>query len=308
MTPLPVTICLCTRNGAAHLPAQLDSYLAQTHENWALWISDDGSDDATPEILHAFRKAHGHRRDIRILRGPQRGVAANYLSLLTHPDLPPGPVALSDQDDVWHPGKLSRALAGIGAAGGPVLYGAQYLYTDAALRVTGHSRPPGRGASFGNALVQNIVSGHSAVLNAPALDLLRRAGMPDGLAFHDWWLYQLVTGAGGRVICDRERVLSYRQHGANHMGARHGIRAAGTRAAALLGRRYGGWVAAHIAALNRASHLLTPESRAILRALSAAGAPRAGPARAALLARCGLHRQTRPETAALYLAAALGRV
>lgn len=303
-----ITICLCTRNGAAHLQAQLDSFTAQTHRNWALWISDDGSTDATRDILHSFRRAHGARHDIRIIDGPQQGVAANYMSLLSHPDLPPGPVALSDQDDVWHPDKLARAIAAIAPHGGPVLYGARYLFCDAVLNVTGHAPVARRGPSFANALVQNIVSGHTAVLNAGALALVRRAGVPSDIPFHDWWLYLLVTGAGGTVICDRAKVLRYRQHGANTLGAHHGARAAAARMAMVMGHRYGDWVRANWGALRHVPGLLTLENRDLLRALCAPGAPRAGLARVTLLSRSGLHRQTRAGTAALWLAALLGRV
>ena len=119
----PVRILLATWNGAAHLSEQLDSYLAQDHGNWALWVSDDGSDDGTWEILEDFRAAHPDR-EIRLLRGPGQGAAANFLSLLTHPELPPGPVALSDQDDVWKPCRLSRGLAAVHVDAGPALYGA----------------------------------------------------------------------------------------------------------------------------------------------------------------------------------------
>ena len=96
----PVRILLATWNGARYLQAQLDSYLAQDHDNWALWVSDDLSTDGTWEILQAFAARHPER-EIVLKRGPGRGSAANFLSLLCDPELPVGPVALSDQDDVW---------------------------------------------------------------------------------------------------------------------------------------------------------------------------------------------------------------
>ena len=50
-----VDILLATYNGAKYLPAQLDSILAQTHQNFRLLVSDDGSSDATVEILERYR-------------------------------------------------------------------------------------------------------------------------------------------------------------------------------------------------------------------------------------------------------------
>lgn len=302
-----MTILLCTRNGARWLPEQLDSYLAQTDDRWDLWVSDDGSTDDTRAVLQQFAGRVAGRHAVRLFDGPRRGLAENYLSLLTRPDLPPGPVTLSDQDDVWFPGKLTHARAGLSRGGTVTIYGARVVYTDAGLVPFGTTprikRPPG----FVNALTQNVVSGNTLTLSPAAVALVRRAGMPQAVPYHDWWLYQLVSGAGGDVVIGPEKVLFYRQHGANAMGAHRGMRASLTRAAQVLGRTYRGWIAANLAALRAAEDCLLPEHRALIDTLS--GIPRRpGLARPRGFARAGLYRQGRLSTAALYLAAALGRV
>lgn len=85
------TILLCTYQGERHLPAQLESYLAQTYKAWDLWVSDDGSRDATRALIEAFRAEAGPDRTVRIITGPGQGATRNFLSLLCHPDLPPAP-------------------------------------------------------------------------------------------------------------------------------------------------------------------------------------------------------------------------
>ncbi|SDF37197.1 glycosyltransferase [Limimaricola pyoseonensis] len=301
-----ITILLASYNGARHLPEQLDSYLAQSHAAWDLWVSDDGSTDATREIVARFAKAQSGRHAVRLVEGPRRGPAANFLSLLAHPELPEGPVALSDQDDVWRPEKLARALTGL-ARGGPVtLYGAQSVYTDEDLRPIGRTRPPRHAPSFANALAQNVVSGHSSVLSPGAVDLVRRSGVTAGPEHHDWWLYLLVAGAGGAVVVDPEEVALYRQHGANQMGAHRGLRASWARARLVMRRDFSDWVEANLDALARTEPLLTEENRAILARVRAARRRR-GPLRALALARAGVHRQSRLTSACLYLAAGLGR-
>lgn len=301
-----VTILLCTRNGAAHLPAQLQSYCAQDHADWSLWVSDDGSDDATLGILADFAATHAGRHPLRLLAGPGRGAAANYLSLLTHPDLPAGAVTLSDQDDVWRPDRLTRALTAVRDPGAVTLYGAQSLHTRADLAVIGGSRPPRRPPGFRNAVVQNVVSGHTATLSAAATALVRAAG-PVTVPHHDWWLYQLVSGAGGQVVIDREATVLYRQHGGNAMGAHRDARAVAARMRMVLGRTWSGWIAQNLTALAGCAALLTPENRAVVTALRTSPA-RGGPARLALLRDLGLHRQSAAGDAALWLAALLGRV
>jgi glycosyltransferase involved in cell wall biosynthesis len=300
---------MASYNGARWLPAQLESLAAQDHPDWALRVSDDGSTDATPAIVAAFARAHPDR-DIAMLRGPGQGAAANFLSLLCRADLPLGPttlVALSDQDDIWRPDRLSRAAARLAAVDPdrPAIWGAQSVHVDEDGRPLGRSRRPRRPVTLGNALVQNMVSGHTATLNPAAVRLARRAGVPPGIGFHDWWLSLLVTAAGGAVLIDPAEVLLYRQHRTNAMGAPEGIAAALRRAGLLFRRDYAGWIAANAAGLRRVGDALPPATTAMLDALGAA--PGAGPGRVAAFARLGLRRQGMVETALLWLAAFLGR-
>src|SRR6202050_2057051 len=104
-----IAILLCTFNGSQFLPAQLASYEAQDFKDWRLVASDDGSGDDTVALLEDFQKKHGADR-VEIRRGPRKGFVANFLSLICDPAIKSDYYALSDQDDVWHPGKLSRAL------------------------------------------------------------------------------------------------------------------------------------------------------------------------------------------------------
>jgi len=297
-----ITIALCTYNGAEHLRAQLDSYLAQDHKNWSLWVSDDGSTDSTLEILADFARNHGPQHPVRVIEGPQQGVAANYLNLLCHPDFPAGITALSDQDDVWLPEKLGYALQHVPAHEIPCLYGAQSVHVDDTLTPIGASSTRGASPSFPNALVQNIVSGHSAVLSAAALQLVRRAGIARDVPYHDWWLYQLVTGAGGTVIIDERATLLYRQHTANLMGAHTGWRATWERGMQVLGPTFRDWLDANTAALGACHAVLTPDAQKTLAGF--ARSPRS-PWR---LARLGVRRQTKFSTACIYLAACAFRL
>lgn len=305
---IPVTIALCTYNGERHLQAQLDSYLCQTHCNWSLWVSDDNSTDGTWDILQQFKADYGARYDIRLMRGPRKGACQNYLSLLSHPEFPSGYVALSDQDDVWMRGKLMRALQRIlREEPGPLIYGAQSFHSDSGLRLIGRSRMPHGELCFGNALVQNVISGHSAVLTPEALQIVRQAGVPEGVPYHDWWLYQLVTGAGGRAIVDGREVLRYRKHDLNLIGPHAGPRALGARIRLVLGNHYRRWIETNAEALLERRALLTPHACETLEMLLASK-NLWGPARVAEVRRLGLHRQSTIGTAFLYLAGALGRV
>ena len=97
-----VAILLCTFNGARFLPMQLASFEAQDHQDWRLFVSDDGSEDSTLGLAEAFRKKHGADR-VFIRKGPQKGFVANFLSLICDPAVNGDYYAFSDQDDVWLP-------------------------------------------------------------------------------------------------------------------------------------------------------------------------------------------------------------
>lgn len=298
----PVTIVMATYNGARHLPMQLESLAAQSHADWRLLVSDDGSTDGTRAIVADFARHH----PVRMIDGPRQGPAANFLTALCHPDVPPGPVALADQDDVWLAGKLARGLRRLEAAPGtgPALYAAESLLTDAELRPLRASTQGRLTPGFPPSLCQNLFGGHTMMLDPGALNLVRQAGIPDRIAFHDWWIYQLVAGAGGRLILDPQPMVRYRQHGANVLGGAGGLGPGLRRLRLALNGTWGDQMQAQARALEQVQHLFTAESRAVLHAFLAA--PRRGPARALALRRLGLRRSSPFGTALMLLAAGCG--
>ena len=104
-----VAVLLCTLRGHEYLREQLDSIAGQTHPSWAVWVSDDGSDHSTHAILDEYQKRLGGSR-FTILRGPAQGFAANFLSLACNTSISANYYAYADQDDIWEPEKLARAL------------------------------------------------------------------------------------------------------------------------------------------------------------------------------------------------------
>ena len=69
---LRVAILMGAYNGAAHLREQLDSIAAQTHPDWVLRVSDDGSSDATLAILADFAARFEPGR-VEVRPGPRAG-------------------------------------------------------------------------------------------------------------------------------------------------------------------------------------------------------------------------------------------
>lgn len=218
-----VHILLACYQGSAYIRAQLDSIAAQTHANWSLTISDDGSTDDTLALCREFARLHP-QRSIRIIDGPRKRSTANFFHLmqevvtLDENDL----FAFCDQDDVWHPNKLERAVEALSRlkapASQPLLYGGRTQQVNEELKPLGFSPLPRKALGFGNALLQNVASGNTMVFNNALLQLLRRV-QPSHAVWHDWTAYLAVTSCGGQMWFDPEPSVLYRQHPSNLVGA-----------------------------------------------------------------------------------------
>jgi glycosyltransferase involved in cell wall biosynthesis len=302
-----VAVLMCTKDGAAFIEQQLKSIADQTHENWILIVSDDGSSDQTVAKVKQFAQAHPQRTTIR--KGPGKGVCANFLSLANDPTIEADYFAFSDQDDIWHQDKLQRALAWLTSVpvDVPGMYcGRTELMTIDELAL-GFSplfiRPP----AFQNALVQSLAGGNTMVFNQAAKKILEQAATID-VVLHDWWVYQLVSGAGGMVHYDPRPMLKYRQHSDNLIGSNLGWRARFNRVCMMLKGRFHNWNATNIAALRRLpAHLLHPKNREAL-ALFAKARCASLPKRLYYLRQSGVYRQTLIGNMGLLLATILNRV
>jgi len=90
-------------NGERFLRETLDSILAQGYRPLEIIVADDGSTDGTAEAV-AF-----YGEQVRYLRQANQGPAAarNFGLGAAHGEF----IAFIDQDDLWHPEKLTRQLA-----------------------------------------------------------------------------------------------------------------------------------------------------------------------------------------------------
>ena len=210
-------ILLSTFNGEKYLAEQLSSLLRQTYPQLRIIIRDDGSTDATMDIVRRYAL-----KDERISysQGANVGPAESFLSLLKEENgVAAAYYAFCDQDDIWKPDKVERAVAALQSrdTGHPVLYCSGYTLFDSE---TGRqSVPPGRNIRPGlrNALVENIATGCTLVLNRSARNLVI-SRTPRCALMHDWWCY-LVVSAFGCVIYDPYASVQYRQHASNVIGA-----------------------------------------------------------------------------------------
>jgi glycosyltransferase involved in cell wall biosynthesis len=260
-----VAILLCTYRGQHYLAEQLDSFAAQSHDNWEVWASDDGSEDGTHSILKAYKNRWDAGR-LSIHLGPAEGFAANFLSLTCNASIDADYYAYSDQDDVWEVDKLARALQWLEgvSADVPALYCSRTRLVDANNNEIGVSPLFTKAPGFANALIQNIGGGNTMVFNNAARELLREAGENKSVITHYWWACMVVTGCGGQVFYDSKPTLRYLQHGDNLVGMNCNWAARLKRIRMLFQGRFKHWNDCNISALRTLEHRLTPENREIL--------------------------------------------
>ncbi len=303
-------ILLATYQGAPHLHEQLASIAQQTYSSWHLWARDDGSTDATLSILHEFKQRNG--RQVTLLQGQGRGASRNFFGLIqvVEPNSAGDLIAFCDQDDVWFPDKLERASQWHAKSLAPEaanLYCAQTQVTDAQLHPLYLSPLPRRPLTLHNALVENVASGNTMVMNIALLQALRRIH-PEHAVLHDWSAYLAATACGGEVGFEARPCLLYRQHGGNVVGARKSWARQWERLGGLLQGSYRAWGDATESALQDLEPLLTPESRAIAAAFQAARHSSTGAERLRHVYRAGLVRQRRSAQLALWAALLLSLV
>lgn len=263
-------VLVSTWNGEPFVREQLESLFRQEGAfHLHIRVRDDGSSDDTVHRVSEVTQRFAGRPDrtCAIESGENLGFVRSFFTLLSCADEQADYVAFCDQDDVWLPNKLARAIEALRAvqedkadpstpASPPLLYTSRLQLVDRSLQPIGYSRLAGRAPAFANALVENIVTGATLVMNQaarrlvlqglsrmssePALDADKpvldadkpvldadkpcqavATMYPDSLwkhiLLHDWWCY-LVVSAFGQVIYDPDTAILYRQHGNNQVG------------------------------------------------------------------------------------------
>lgn len=218
-----ITILMAAYQGEAYIREQLDSILAQEEIDWRLVIWDDGSQDATPEILEEY--AACYPQQITVRRNPKNlGSTKNFLSMLMAYDSEY--YMFADQDDIWHPDKLTRTKRRMLQM--EKRYGKEtpaLVCTDAAV-VDREAKPlqPSftrvqhfdmKQRSLPHLLMENLCIGCTMMMNRALAALITE--LPEKARFHDWWV-ALAAAAFGNISYLDVPTLDYRQHGHNVVG------------------------------------------------------------------------------------------
>lgn len=253
-------ILLASYNGVRWIRRQIESILTQEAVNARIVIADDGSSDGTLEEIARFPQSAGVT--LSTPSSPAGSAAQNFLRLIrATPAADCDFVAFSDQDDLWHSTKLSRACRALSSS-------ACVGYSSATIAAW----PDGREFVLrqatrpraGDFLFEGAGQGCTFVLRADFYERIRRfvtahAPLTREVHYHDWMIYALARSWGQSWTFDPSPSVQYRQHTGNDTGARATL--SGVRKRLTLIK--GGWYRRQLAAILAICVAAAPEKSVI---------------------------------------------
>lgn len=196
-------------NGADYLPQQLSSILAQLGPDDEVVVVDDASRDASPQQLAAITDAR-----VRVARNPANtGILATFEKALR---LARGKVIfLSDQDDLWLPGKVDKIMRVMESMPGVTM-----VVSDASvIDERGETLQPsflGLKRGFSPGALANFVRNRclGCTMAFRRSMLAHFLPIPPDVPMHDIW-FAVLNGIYGKTHLIDEPLVAYRRHGGN---------------------------------------------------------------------------------------------
>lgn len=202
---------MATYNGEKYLREQVDSLLAQSYASLEFIFVDDASSDSSLAILQAY--AAKDSRIHLIENSVNQGLIATFeIGIRAAKG---EMIALSDQDDVWLPGKISLLAEAIDSFS--LIY-ANSALSNAAGEVTGKYSDRNHLCDYPSAL--NYVFGTKAMGHAM---LFKREIIDVALPFTDFVGHDYILGFAAASLNGvkyyTQTLVNYRQHSSNTIGA-----------------------------------------------------------------------------------------
>jgi len=205
-----ISIAMATYNGEKYLCEQIDSILAQDYQDFELIVCDDCSKDATWEILQKYA-AKDNR--IHIYQNKENaGLVKNFERAIS---LCKGDyVALSDQDDIWHPDHLDVLFTNIGdniACSADAILLENGVLTE---KLSTRNKVNYKQIDTQDKILKRILYGGNPTQGAAMLmnsNKLNEILPLPSVTFHDVWI-ALCACIHNRLLIVDKPVLQYRRH------------------------------------------------------------------------------------------------
>lgn len=203
-----VSVVMCTYNGSRFLDEQISSILQQDYPLYELIISDDVSTDDTWLKLEQWQHKSAL---IKIYRNETNlGYNKNFAHAiqLATGDL----IALSDQDDIWLPQKISKLVNTFAQPGTVLAHCRSVRFENERLRFKSASlHHHFSGNDTRKLFMFNQINGHNIMFRRILVS--KFIPIPNGMMY-DWWIAVIATCYGNIASVD-EYLVHHRIHADN---------------------------------------------------------------------------------------------
>ncbi|MBU5362212.1 glycosyltransferase family 2 protein [Enterococcus raffinosus] len=203
-----VAILMSTYNGERYIEEQLQSIINQTYENIDIYIRDDCSTDGTVKIIEKYTSC----KNLHFIKGVKNmGYPEGFYYLMSQ-EIEADYFSFSDQDDVWEPQKIERAVQSLEKLNQdiPLLYFSAYELCDQYLKPIKVLPNINFEPSFRNSLFQCLALGYTMVMNNKAKDICVTKRSIKTIS-KDVWIGMICSGLG-EIIFDRRSCAKYRRN------------------------------------------------------------------------------------------------
>lgn len=207
-----ISVCMATYNGEKYIREQLNSILQQLGSEDEVVICDDQSNDRTLAIIAGYQDVR-----LRVCRNEARlGHVRNFEKAMS---LAKGShIFLSDQDDVWLPGRVVEMKNSLKGNSKALLVASNFDLIDETGIAVGEFRRLNPVSRFGVVNIGLIFLGRmpyygcTFFFNRKVLDYC--LPIPSGIESHDIWI-ALIANLFGGVINIPGATLQHRIHSRN---------------------------------------------------------------------------------------------
>ncbi len=202
---------MSTYNGEKYLKRQMDTILEQLEQDDELVISDDSSTDGTIEIIKSYKDERIRLFANNLFKSPVYNL--EFALKQAQGEY----IFLSDQDDIWLPGRVQKVKERL-QENDLVVCNASIVDQDEKVIHESYFSWKGSGPGFWKNLKKNSFLGCSMALNRKVLNAV--LPFPRYVIMHDVWI-GLVAESIGKVLFLDEKLIMYRRHADNVTAAIH---------------------------------------------------------------------------------------
>lgn len=214
-----ISVCIPTFNGAKYIKEQLDSILVQLGDDDEVIISDDRSTDSTIDIIESLGdrriKVFIHPEVENSFTGTYKNIYYVYKNVeyaMTHAS--GDYIFLSDQDDIWLPGKVNRVMAELYTGLECVLHNNSVMDDNYKITMASYFSRSKPSRSWVRFIALNFYQGASMAFTKRIMDL--SLPFPDNFPIsHDHRIACVAWAQGKKIAYIDEPLLLYRRHGNN---------------------------------------------------------------------------------------------